>query len=318
VNNPKLIEHIRTRLNEGASPEILKTTFLATGGWSEEELDEVFDSLENSPSSPPNPPPFQPDSELQAPISVADVPPSPGSNLVKVEFLKKRVLLPLTLGVLLLVIIAGGWLLIKDRGLFLAKTYNEDNFLSNLLLKTSSINSVVYGFSISLDVGPRDSNAKPFSMSLSNEEQLSSGLPSPSDSFLVSMEQSVAYLPSEMSLSLSSESTMDLNIADWKASVDARGDFGDLSFKMNMEAVKKDLDYYLKINNLPSLFFSSMDSLKGQWIKISSDSADTDKLGLFSYALELFKEAENKQQETRGTDENSATKNSQRWRTMKN
>ncbi|MEX0910129.1 MAG: hypothetical protein WDZ73_00010 [Candidatus Paceibacterota bacterium] len=60
-------------------------------------------------------------------------------------------------------------------------------------------------------------------------------------------------------------------LTDWLVNVNAEGDFGDLTYKVNADAVKKGQDYFFKINNIPSLFiFDLVADLKGQWVSISS------------------------------------------------
>ncbi|MBI5126151.1 MAG: hypothetical protein HZA80_00045 [Candidatus Taylorbacteria bacterium] len=62
--------------------------------------------------------------------------------------------------------------------------------------------------------------------------------------------------------------------SEWKFGLDGSGDFGDLAYKVNVEALKKSDTYYLKINNIPSLFGGLLPP-KGQWIKFSSNASST-------------------------------------------
>src|SRR5690606_22481591 len=58
------------------------------------------------------------------------------------------------------------------------------------------------------------------------------------------------------------------------------GDFGDLTYKVNVDAMKKNLDYYFRINNFPSIlamFTGDLSLYKGQWIKVSTDVATSSK-----------------------------------------
>lgn len=103
-------------------------------------------------------------------------------------------------------------------------------------------------------------------------------LPSePPKTFFESMGDFAAYLPPEIdvsgTVSATSEKAVDGGIPKWKFMMDGTGNFGDLSYKINLEALKGDADYYLRINNMPSLFSSFLPP-KGQWVKFSPETAD--------------------------------------------
>lgn len=86
------------------------------------------------------------------------------------------------------------------------------------------------------------------------------------------------------------------DVVDWTANFDATGDFGDLSYKINAEALKISSDYYFRINNIPSMFlFGDLGSVKGKWIKISSEvatSSSKDSYSTISYLKTSIPEAE--------------------------
>ena len=96
--------------------------------------------------------------------------------------------------------------------------------------------------------------------------------------FLVQLGESMRLLPAEISVGLGFSATTDWSQADsasWKWNVDASGDFGDLTYKINIDALKKDTNYYFRVNNIPSLFGGGLSSVKGQWVKIGTSSAST-------------------------------------------
>jgi hypothetical protein len=84
-------------------------------------------------------------------------------------------------------------------------------------------------------------------------------------------------VPPEANASFTVSATADLKNqnADWKFNADATADFGDLTFKLNADALKKDSVYYFRINNIPSLLGASLASLKGEWIKIDPAASST-------------------------------------------
>lgn len=104
---------------------------------------------------------------------------------------------------------------------------------------------------------------------------LSSTPPKP---YLIQMGGLLRQLSPDVNGSVAISAASELNDGvktNWKFNLDAQGSLGDLTYKLNGDLLKKDSDYYFKINNIPSLF-GSYGSFKGQWIRVpSSDSKDS-------------------------------------------
>lgn len=309
----------------------------------------------------------------------------------------------LILILILLIIILGGattYAYVKKIGPFSFSTYTESNFSSSILAKIASMNSASYVFSGALNVVPRDADAVPFDIKISNEKELKEAyyydkkklesaksiisllnraanynsengfgfynsdtkaktkkyinsldelvMPAYNDTetikffeyqsiengnnfnlvvtfetndalksfgglgisatstkidgkkvtftkdsyisgyfseeppkpFLMSMGDSLSDLPSEMNAKIAISVSSDFKpgqLANWGVNLDAQGDFSDLNYKVNIDALKKDDNYYFKINNLPSFFlFDQLSSLKGKWVVIPSKEAPKD------------------------------------------
>ena len=101
----------------------------------------------------------------------------------------------------------------------------------------------------------------------------------PPKPFLVSLGEYSRMLPPDISAMLSFSATSDSTKAgqsDWKFNLDGTGDFGDLTYAVNVDALGKDGIYYFKVNKIPSLFFlSSLAAIKGQWIKVDPSASST-------------------------------------------
>ncbi|OHA17905.1 MAG: hypothetical protein A3H57_04310 [Candidatus Taylorbacteria bacterium RIFCSPLOWO2_02_FULL_43_11] len=114
----------------------------------------------------------------------------------------------------------------------------------------------------------------------------------PPKPFLVQMGEMARMLPPEMSVTLSSGATTDLrkNDSDWKWDFDGKGDFGDMSYAVNLEVLRKDKVYYARFNKIPSILLSFTGGLqKGQWIKIDPNASST-SFGQYSfYATDVSK-----------------------------
>lgn len=104
-------------------------------------------------------------------------------------------------------------------------------------------------------------------------------LPStPPKPFLVTLADSLRAISPDVSGSVAIGATTDFRkdgFPDWRFNATADGNFGDLSYKVDIEALKKDADYYVRINKMPSLPFFSISNFKGQWIKITSTTASS-------------------------------------------
>jgi hypothetical protein len=100
----------------------------------------------------------------------------------------------------------------------------------------------------------------------------------PPKPFLEQLAEYMRSLPPEVSVrgSAGASATWKRDgLPDWLFNIDASGTLGDLTYAVNAEALKKDTDYYFRINKIPSLFLGSFASLKGQWIKVSTKTATT-------------------------------------------
>ncbi len=112
--------------------------------------------------------------------------------------------------------------------------------------------------------------------------------PEPPKPFLLQMEEYTTYLPAELSADMSLSAAADLEKSNWKFNIDANGNFGDLTYKVNIDALKKDSDYFIKINNIPSLFLGALSSVKGEWVKLTTASESSnryDELSLIAKSL---------------------------------
>jgi hypothetical protein len=129
---------------------------------------------------------------------------------------------------------------------------------------------------------------------------LSSELPKP---FFVALGELAKYLPNEFKADLTLSAKTDWQpdaLPDWIFNVDANGDFGDLQYKFNVDALKKDKDYYFKINNIPSIFLGSFSNAKGEWVKVTKDENDkNDGYNVLSGVADSLENSEKSYKENR-------------------
>lgn len=111
-------------------------------------------------------------------------------------------------------------------------------------------------------------------------------------SFVEALSEFAAFLPPELSaegrMSLASEwGTEDQ--PEWKFNIGGEGDFGDLTYKVDVDAMKKFNDYFIRINNFPDLFFFGMLPEKGKWFSINTQD-DKELLDTFGFNIEELEE----------------------------
>ena len=120
----------------------------------------------------------------------------------------------------------------------------------------------------------------------------------PPKPFLSSISDSLQMLPPEVNAKIALTASSDLksqNSAEWSFNLDAEGSFGDMTYKINADALRKDANYYLRINNIPSFFlFNQLATIKGKWVVIPSKSASsstsTDSMGMDSSPLSFMQD----------------------------
>lgn len=117
----------------------------------------------------------------------------------------------------------------------------------------------------------------------------------PPKPFLLQLQEMAKYLPPQINVSGSVKASSDWSKTEnqqWSFLIDATGDFGDLTYKFNIEARKKDGLYYVRINNIPGIF-GAIANLKDMWISVDpKDLEDSDSILLNSFSAKSLMKAE--------------------------
>ncbi len=129
----------------------------------------------------------------------------------------------------------------------------------------------------------------------------------PPKSFLEELSEYAMYLPPEMNIKGSvsmaaGKNKLNADSFDWKFGLDGSGDFGDLSYKVSVEALKYASDYYVRINNMPSLFFGFLPP-KGQWVKFTPQTGSSTEEDVYTnpfVSADELAEAEKEYKEKKG------------------
>jgi hypothetical protein len=122
----------------------------------------------------------------------------------------------------------------------------------------------------------------------------------PPKSFFESMNDLSSMIPVDINVNgaISGASSWGENDGpiDWKFNIAGQGDFGDLTYKVNIDINRKDKNYFAKINNFPSLLFFSQIP-KGEWIKLNSETDEGSPISFFPNVNEIEKEVSNSKDE---------------------
>lgn len=150
-----------------------------------------------------------------------------------------------------------------------ALTDGGKDFALTVVFETkAAITSIRQGYSFSPLTTLVNGQAVTFTKDSSTSGLYFSGeVPKP---FLVELGEEARYLPAEIKIDGTIGATTDWQKAggEWKAFLDGTGDLGDLTYAVNVEALKKGGIYYFRINKIPSLFLSELGNIKGQWVKV--------------------------------------------------
>ena len=146
------------------------------------------------------------------------------------------------------------------------------NFTLEIAFETTdAISQIRRGYSFSEESTPIEGKKVTFTKDSESYFYLSSAPPKP---LLATLAEQVASLPGEMKVDLTVSAKADWQPGaspDWAFNLDANGDFGDLQYKVNADVLKKDKDYYFKINNIPRLFLGMFSNAKGVWVKVNPE-----------------------------------------------
>jgi len=145
----------------------------------------------------------------------------------------------------------GAYAYVLGIGPFSRPPFGEQNFSVGMYRAIAGINTATYTLSSSISVEDREAGATPLRF-----------LNSPTT--FVGMTRDAT-----LSLSMSTQTDFRTADADWKTHVQATSASKGLSFSFDVDALRKAGVYYLRVNEMPEMFFLFLGGLaKGEWIKL--------------------------------------------------
>ncbi len=312
INN-EIVAYIRGLLNKGASKEAIEKNLLSAG-WTNADVGEAFAAINAvkpvvpaTPAPAPTPSPTPAVNPTITPVVPAAVSPQvvPAQEPVQATALAQSPILhlprkkkfhlssSLIIGSLIVVILLAGvgYAYVEKVGPFKNDStafYTEENLLSGLIANRGTIKTSSHIVSMSLAVGPRDSDATAFLKPGSQDSEEST-------------INAFKYLPEafkfKMVLAGKTDSTV-TSVPDSEDNIDVEGDLGDVQYKINIDVIKKGDTYYLKVNNIPSILLGLLPDIKGEWIKFSqSDFEKSISNNQLNNSSESFSEAQESYEE---------------------
>jgi len=95
----------------------------------------------------------------------------------------------------------------------------------------------------------------------------------PPQNFYESMNEYIDYIPEGINVnaSFSAKSNLEDDKKDVEINISADGDLEDITYKIDVDFISKDENYYIKINNFPSFLLSFIGIPKGEWFLVSEE-----------------------------------------------
>ncbi|MBP6860153.1 MAG: hypothetical protein KBC38_01155 [Candidatus Pacebacteria bacterium] len=298
--NQSHIDYVKSELARGVLKEDIAKA-LSTKGMSAVDVNEAFiaaaqnrtiaPAIGASPAPTASASPSQPVSAMAAMTGMTYAPGAHGSapsgKTKRIATIVAVIAAPVLLGA------AGVYAYQENLLPFRSAPYSEEDLFSGLLMASAGIETATYSFTGSLVTEARDEGAEPYEFVEPSPDVVGEYKPEP---FLVQVNEMARYLPSEMnaSIGITAKSDFGDENANFEIMMDATGDFGDLTYKVNAEARKAGELYYFRINNLPSLFLGELDAVKGMWVAVDpADEKTNREYGLASLSTELPEMEEN-------------------------
>ncbi|MBI4135036.1 MAG: hypothetical protein HY471_02945 [Candidatus Sungbacteria bacterium] len=157
-----------------------------------------------------------------------------------------------------------------------SRTEGGKNFSLVVTFETNdALEALKQSFAFSTSITPIQERTATFTKDSSSYFYLPAEPPKP---LLAQWGEFAAFISPSSAASLSVRAATDWRnrgAADWSFNADATGDFGDLAYKFNFEALKKNLNYYFRLNNMPSIFSAGLTGIKGQWIKVAPQATSS-------------------------------------------
>jgi len=172
-------------------------------------------------------------------------------------------------------------------GPFSEPPFTPENLLAGLTENLAKLNSASYRVALEIKTEAREANVEPFPLNPNTENFFLGEFPVPAD-FRFASEASGLF----------NHQAMDWETSNTQSQIKAELTGGDFSFSLDLEWIKKGLDFYFRINKFPTFFFFDLSAVKRVWVKITpADLAGDDwRVSFLESAPDLNEELQKNQE----------------------
>jgi hypothetical protein len=291
----ELLTYVRTQLGRGATREDIRATLTRDGGWTDSDVNEVFDQLaqaESSAQSNTEPTPATPTPQtIQTPAGTTDTTTAEATRTQAVDTNASdtkssateqgSLVKTLVVSLIVLVGLAGT----AYAGYLGYQYYQDSQWTPSSLIAASMIQmQSVTSYYSSTDM-VLEGRARVDGDSMDTQDLPYTGM---------TMDMTIqgggwSDVSNTSEPKFTGSSSLDLSVA-------TDDDFMTMKFGASVEFILSGLTYYIRFNEVPAIPFVDLEPLEGRWVKIDIESlAETFPLGSEMSSMDLTSEISEQQ-----------------------
>ena len=118
----------------------------------------------------------------------------------------------------------------------------------------------------------------------------------PPQNFYEILNEGIEMIPKDISVNMSiaakSDVSKEKDDVDFQVNFATDADLGDMTYKVDVDVLKKAKEYYVRMNNFPGMFLAFMPMPKGEWVLLDEEYTD-----FMDYAVEDFENMDKSEEE---------------------
>lgn len=287
--NETLLAYIKDCRAKGISDDNIRLALLKSG-WATADIDIAFrgdaGGTPNAPQAPASPAASSPAASPEVPLKnslyrsqfSSPLPQSSSYRIPSAQTPRKSRRIFFYSGIVAILLLIGSGLAYGYTTSRWPFSASDETLIRELPLKLEAISWTEYSSLFSLNVEPRDADAKPFDQSMVVGEfgGVTAMLFEPSF---------YGFLPTDTAIEINATGasrTEGEKNRDAEFQVGGKVKFGDLQIEAGIDFITKEGVYYVRVNKAPALFFD-LTPVRGKWIKITEDDLKSrEEFGYYS------------------------------------
>ncbi len=118
----------------------------------------------------------------------------------------------------------------------------------------------------------------------------------PPQNFYEILNEGIEMVPKDINVNVSvaakSDVSKEKDDVDFQVNFATDADLGDMTYKVDVDVLKKAKEYFVRMNNFPGMFLAFMPMPKGEWVLLDEDYTD-----FIDYAVEDFENMDKSEEE---------------------